>query len=73
MRKRITLGVIIVALFVVFGGLSFALEMYFDYLWFGELGKTILFTTVFYAKSGLASGLLLAGALLRPVQLGFWL
>jgi len=38
MRKRISLTVIIVALFVIFGGLSFAVEMYFDYLWFAELG-----------------------------------
>jgi uncharacterized protein len=59
MHKRITLTIIIVALFVLFGGLSFALEMYFDYLWFAEIGKTILFTTSFYAKSMLASGLLL--------------
>jgi uncharacterized protein len=59
MRKRITLTIIIVALFVLFGGMSFALEMYFDYLWFAELGKTVLFTTSLYAKSMLASGLLL--------------
>jgi uncharacterized membrane protein (UPF0182 family) len=59
MRKRITLAIVIVALFVVFGGLSFALGLYFDYLWFAELGKSVIFTTVFYAKSMLASGLLL--------------
>ena len=59
MRKRISLTVIIVALFVVFGGLSFAVEMYFDYLWFAELGKTVIFTTALYAKSMIASGLLL--------------
>lgn len=63
MRKRITWIVIIVALFVLFGGLSFALEMYFDYLWFAELGKTIIFTTSLYAKSMLASGLLLVSFL----------
>ncbi len=59
MRKRIILAVVIIALFVLFGGLSFALEMYFDYLWYAELGKTIVFTTALYAKSLLASGLLL--------------
>jgi uncharacterized membrane protein (UPF0182 family) len=63
MRKRITLAIIILALFVVFGGLSFALGLYFDYLWFAELGKTVIFTTVFYAKSTLASGLLLVSFL----------
>jgi uncharacterized protein len=59
MRKRIVLVGVIIALFVLFGGLTFALEMYFDYLWFAELGKTVLFTTALYAKSMLASGLLL--------------
>jgi uncharacterized protein len=59
MRKRITLSIIIFALFVLFGGLSFAVQMYFDYLWFAELGKTVVFLTGFYAKSALASGLLL--------------
>lgn len=59
MHKRISLTVIIIALFVLFGGLSFAVEMYFDYLWFAELGKTVIFTTALYAKSMLASGLLL--------------
>jgi len=59
MRKRITLVIIVVALFVLFGGLSFAVGMYFDYLWFAELGKTVVFTTALYAKSMLASGLLL--------------
>jgi uncharacterized protein len=63
MRKRITLGILIVALFVLFGGLSFAVEMYFDYLWFAELGKTVIFTTALYAKSMLSSVLLLTGFL----------
>jgi uncharacterized protein len=71
MRKRITLGIIIAALFVVFGGLSFALEMYFDYLWFGELGKTVLFTTAFYAKGMLASGILLISFLFLYVNFIF--
>jgi uncharacterized membrane protein (UPF0182 family) len=63
MRKRITLAIIIVAVFLLFGGLSFALGLYFDYLWFAELGKSVIFTTVFYAKSTLASGLLLVSFL----------
>ena len=46
MRKRIALIVILVALFFLLGGLSFAVAMYFDYLWFLELGKTTVFTTV---------------------------
>jgi uncharacterized membrane protein (UPF0182 family) len=71
MRKRITLGIIIAALFLVFGGLSFALEMYFDYLWFAELGKSLLFTTAFYAKSMLASGLLLISFLFLYFNLLF--
>jgi len=57
MRKRIILVGVVIALFVLFGGLSFALEMYFDYLWFAELGKTIVFTTALYAKGLLSSGL----------------
>jgi uncharacterized protein len=59
MRKRISLILVVVALFVLFGGLSFAVEMYFDWLWFAELGKSALFTTSLYAKSTIASGLLL--------------
>jgi len=38
---------------VLFGGLSFAVGMYFDYLWFAELGKTVIFLTAFYAKARL--------------------
>jgi uncharacterized protein len=63
MRKRITLIIVLVALFVFLGGLSFAVQMYFDYLWFAELGKTVVFTTALYAKSLLASGMLLIGFL----------
>lgn len=63
MSRRITLLVAVVALFVLFGGLSFALQMYFDYLWFVELGKSVVFTTALYAKSMLASGVLLFGFL----------
>jgi uncharacterized membrane protein (UPF0182 family) len=70
MRKRITWIVILIALFVLLGGLSFAVEMYFDYLWFGELGKTVLFTTALYAKSMIGSGILLASFLF--LFLNFW-
>jgi uncharacterized membrane protein (UPF0182 family) len=59
MRKKITLTIVIIALFVLLGGLSFAVEMYFDYLWFLELGKTVVFTTALYAKSLIGAGLLL--------------
>ena len=59
MRKKITLTIIIIALFVILGGLSFAVEMYFDYLWFMELGKGVVFTTALYARSLIAAGLLL--------------
>jgi uncharacterized protein len=59
MRKRVTWIVILVAGFVLLGGLTFALEMYFDYLWFQELGKVALFTTSLYAKSLIGSGVLL--------------
>lgn len=41
----------IVALFVLIGILSFALDTYFDYLWYVELGKAAIFTTALYAKS----------------------
>jgi uncharacterized protein len=63
MQKRITWIVILVALFIILGGLSFAVGMYFDYLWFLELGKAALFTTTLYAKSMVGSGLLLASFL----------
>jgi len=68
MQKRISLMVVILVLFVLFGGLSFAVEMYFDYLWFAELGKTVLFTTALYAKSMIASGFLLVSFLFLYVN-----
>jgi uncharacterized protein len=71
MRKRITLTVILVALFVLLGGLSFAVEMYFDYLWFAELGKIAIFTTSLYAKSLLGSGILLVSFLFLYFNLFF--
>ena len=59
MRKRITLTIISSHFLCCSVGISFAVQMYFDYLWFAELGKTVVFTTAFYAKSMLASGVLL--------------
>jgi hypothetical protein len=50
MKKRFTWIIILIAVFLLAGGLSFAVELYFDWLWFGELGKTVIFTTALYAK-----------------------
>jgi uncharacterized membrane protein (UPF0182 family) len=69
MRKRITMTAAIIAIFVLFGGLSFAVEMYFDYLWFAELGKTVVFATSLYAKSMLGSGILLLSFLFLYLNL----
>jgi uncharacterized membrane protein (UPF0182 family) len=63
MRKRIVTTIVLIALFVILGGLSFAVSMYFDYLWFQELGKTTVFTTALYAKSLLGSVILLVSFL----------
>lgn len=71
MRKRFMLTAVIVALFLFFGGLSFAIEMYFDYLWFAELGKATIFTTALYAKSLLGAGALLIGFLFVYLNLLF--
>jgi len=54
MRKRISLVILVVALFVLAGGLSFALNMYFDWLWFNELENPVIFTTILYAKGSVA-------------------
>ncbi len=51
MRNRISWIVIIIAVLVVVSGLTFAIDLYFDLLWFQELGKTTVFTTALYAKS----------------------
>ncbi|MGA2263513.1 MAG: UPF0182 family protein [Acidobacteriota bacterium] len=58
MRNRLTWVIILLVVFVLAGGLSFAVEMYFDWLWFGELGKTILFTTALYAKGAIFAAVL---------------
>ncbi len=67
---KITWAVILVALFVLFGGFSFAVEMYFDYLWFDELAKTIVFTRGLVAKSIVGSITLLGSFLF--LYLNFW-
>ncbi len=61
MRQRISWIVVIIALLVILSGLTFAVDLYFDLLWFQELGKTTVFTTALYAKSvvGCATLLLL--------------
>ena len=55
MRKNVPWLITIIVLFVMLGGLSFSVGLYFDYLWFVELGKTVVFTTVLYAKSTLGA------------------
>ncbi len=59
MRRKILIGSVILAVLLIAGGLSFAVRMYFDYLWFQGLGKAQIFTTILYAKSILASAVLL--------------
>ena len=71
MHKRITWIVLLIALFVLLGGLSFGVGIYFDYLWFLELGKTTVFTTTLYAKSLLGSGTLLIGFLFLYINFIF--
>ncbi len=71
MRKRITWISILVGLFIVLGGMSFAVEMYFDWLWFLELGKTAVFTTALYAKSIIGSTTLLVSFLFLYLNLTF--
>ncbi len=71
MRRRILSIVILIAVFMLLGGLSFAVSMYFDYLWFQELGKTAIFTTSIYAKSLLGGGVLILGFLFLYINLIF--
>jgi uncharacterized protein len=71
MQKQIVWIVVLVGLFILLGGLSFALNMYFDYLWYQELGKAVIFTTSLYAKSLLGSIVLLAVFLFTYLNL--WL
>ncbi len=71
MRNRLTLVIIILAVFLLAGGLSFAVEMYFDWLWFGELGKTVLFTTALYAKGILFTTVLVLAFVFLYLNLWF--
>jgi len=59
MRRRLVIVAVVLLLFLLAGGLAFAVEMYFDWLWFQELGKVALFTTVIFAKSALVSAVFL--------------
>jgi uncharacterized membrane protein (UPF0182 family) len=63
MRKNVAWLIIALVLFLLLGGLAFTVDLYFDWLWFQELAKTTLFTTVLYAKSALASATLLTAFL----------
>ena len=60
MRKRFSLIVLVLVLFLLLGGLSFAVDLYFDFLWFQELGKSVVFTTALVAQSLLTTLTLLA-------------
>jgi uncharacterized protein len=71
MRKKITWIVILVGLFIILGGMTFAVEMYFDWLWFLELGKAAVFTTALYAKSTVGSATLLVSFLFLYLNLIF--
>src|SRR4030042_4865097 len=71
MRNRVTLVIILLAIFLIAGGLSFSVNLYFDWLWFGELGKTVLFTTALYAKGVLFSSILTGVFLFLYINLLF--
>jgi uncharacterized protein len=71
MRRKILLFSIIVAVFVLAGGFSFAVELYFDLLWFQELGKALIFTTLLYAKSLLGSAAFLSAFVFLYLNLWF--
>jgi uncharacterized membrane protein (UPF0182 family) len=58
MRNRLTWIFVLLVVFLLAGGLSFAVEMYFDWLWFAELGKTTIFTTTLYAKGAVFTAVL---------------
>jgi uncharacterized membrane protein (UPF0182 family) len=71
MRRQISWMILIAVLFVLLGGFSFAVNLYFDYLWFLELGKSVVFNTIIYAKSVLASVTLLSVFLFLYLNLWF--
>lgn len=51
MSKNITWMILLFIVLLLAGGLSFTVNLYFDWLWFQELDKAPLFTTVLYAKA----------------------
>jgi uncharacterized membrane protein (UPF0182 family) len=51
MGKNITWLLILIVILLLAGGLSFTVSLYFDWLWFQELNKVVLFTTAIYAKA----------------------
>src|SRR5512136_1506886 len=69
MPKRIVWTLLLLALFLLAGGLSFAVDLYFDLLWLQELGKTTIFTTILYAKSMLGAGTMLVAFLFMYLNL----
>ena len=71
MPKRLSGIALILILILALGGFSFLAQMYFDLLWFQELGKTRLFTTILYAKSSLGSAMLLLSFLFLYLNLRY--
>ncbi len=59
MPRRIVWTGLILVLLLLAGGLAFVVDMYFDLLWYQELGKATVFTTTLYAKSLLGASTLL--------------
>lgn len=53
----------LVALIVLAGVLSYLLDVYFDYLWYLELGKAQIFTTTLFARSMIGAAVLLIATL----------
>ena len=68
MNKNMSWSFILIAVFILFGGLSFAVGIYFDYLWFIELGKETIFEVTLYAKSMLGAVTLFIGFLFLYVN-----
>ncbi|HSW39620.1 MAG TPA: UPF0182 family protein [Acidobacteriota bacterium] len=68
MRKKIIWIIVLAPILVLAGGLSFAVELYFDYLWFEELDKTTVFTTMLFAKSIIGSVTLLVSFLFLHIN-----
>ncbi|MFH1574227.1 MAG: UPF0182 family protein, partial [Acidobacteriota bacterium] len=69
MRGNILWALVVLAILLLTGGLSLTVSLYFDWLWYQELGKTVLFTTEIYAKSLIASATLLGSFLFLYLNL----